>query len=301
MPVKLAIATSAAYPTIQPDDAHLAASLAAHDIQLHTCVWNDPGVDWAGHDAVLVRTIWDYFEHYDAFLAWLERLERADVPVINPVALMRWNSDKRYLAQLESLGVPTIPTRLVARDTLPEALAAFRGREAVVKPTVSGGAWRTVRGTVGDAAFDRAVAELPPGDYLLQPFVPAVVEQGEWSLLFFGGEFSHAVVKRPAVGDYRVQSQYGGRTDAVEPDAAILAAARHALATCAGLGLGDITYARVDGVVVDGRFLLMELELIEPFLFLADRPDAAEHCARSVATRLGLPRALHAPRMTESC
>src|SRR5690348_15617752 len=86
MPVKLAIATSAAYPTIQPDDAHLAASLAALDIQLHACVWNDPGADWAGHDAVLVRTIWDYFEHYDAFLAWLDRLERAGVPVINPVA-----------------------------------------------------------------------------------------------------------------------------------------------------------------------------------------------------------------------
>ena len=301
MPVKLAIATSAAYPTIQPDDAHLAASLAAHDIQLHACVWNDPGADWAGHDAVLVRTVWDYFEHYDAFLAWLDRLERAGVPVINPVALMRWNSDKRYLAQLESLGVPTIPTRLVARDALLEALAAFRGREVVVKPTVSGGAWRTVRGTAGDAAFGRAVAELPSGDYLLQPFVREIVDDGEWSLLFFGGAFSHAVVKRPAAGDYRVQSQYGGRTEAVEPDAAILAAARHALATCAALGHGDPVYARADGVVVDGRFLLMELELIEPFLFLADRPDAAERCARSIATQLGSPRALHAPRMTESC
>jgi len=299
MPVQLAIATSAAYPAIQPDDAHLAASLAALDIQLQVCVWNDPGADWAGHDAVLVRTIWDYFEHYEAFLAWLDRLERMGVPVINPVPLMRWNSDKRYLAQLESLGVPTIPTRLAAREALPEALAAFQGREVVVKPTVSGGAWRTVRGTAGDAGFGRAVSELPSGDYLLQPFVREIVDDGEWSLLFFGDGFSHAIVKRPAAGDYRVQSQYGGRTDAVEPDAAILAAARHVLATCAGLGLGDVTYARVDGVVVDGRFLLMELELIEPFLFLAGRPDAAERCARLVAARLEPLRAAKTPRRTE--
>ena len=300
MSIQLAIATSAAYPAIHPDDAHLAASLAALDIQLQVCVWNDPGVDWARCDAVLVRTIWDYFEHYDAFLAWLDRLERSNVPVINPVALMRWNSDKRYLLQLESLGVPTIPTRLAARDGLHEALAAFQGRDVVVKPVVSGGAWRTVRGTVGDPAFDRAVSELPPGEYLLQPFVQAIVDDGEWSLLFFGGEFSHAIVKRPATGDYRVQEQYGGRTDAVEPDTATLAAARHALATCTALGLGEASYARVDGVVVDGRFLLMELELIEPSLFLAGRPDAAECCARAVAARLASLRATEASRTTEN-
>lgn len=294
MPVQLAIATSAAYPTIQPDDAHLAASLAALDIQLQVCVWNDPGVDWSRHDAVLVRTTWDYFEHYDAFLAWLDRLKRSSVPAINPVALMRWNSDKRYLMQLESLGVPTISTRLASRDDLHEALAAFHGRDVVVKPGVSGGAWRTVRGTVGDPAFDQAVSELPPGEYLLQPFVQAIVDDGEWSLLFFGGEFSHAVIKRPAAGDYRVQSQYGGRTDAIEPDAATLAAAKHALATCATLGLGDAGYARVDGVVVNGRFLLMELELIEPFLFLADRPDAAERYARVIAARLEPLREMYA-------
>ena len=299
MPVQLAIATSAAYPTIQPDDAHLAASLAALGIEPQVCVWNDPGVDWARHDAVLVRTIWDYFEHYDAFLAWLDRLEQAGVPVINPVALMRWNSDKRYLLQLESLGVPTIPTRLASREALHGALAAFQGRDVVVKPVVSGGAWRTVRGAVGDRAFEHAVSELPSGDYLLQPFVQAIVDDGEWSLLFFGGEFSHAIVKRPAAGDYRVQEQYGGRTHAVEPDAATLTAARHALATCAALGLGDAEYARVDGVVVGDRFLLMELELIEPSLFLAGRPAAAERLARTIATRLQPLLAAKTSRGTE--
>jgi len=157
-----------------------------------------------------------------------------------------------------------------------------------------------VRGTVGDPAFAHAVSALPAGEYLLQPFVQAVVDNGEWSLLFFGGEFSHAVVKRPASGDYRVQGEHGGRAEAAEPDAATLAAARHVLATCAGLGLGDITYARVDGVVADGRFLLMELELIEPFLFLTDRPDAAERCARAIAAQLQPLRPTKAPGAAEN-
>jgi len=297
MSIQLALATDADHPGVHPDDAHAVATLARLGVHATPCVWNDPAVDWTRYDAVLIRTVWDYFKHHAQFLHWLDRLDALAVPTINDSALLRWNSDKRYLAQLEALGVPVIPTRFVAHADLREALATHAKRNVVVKPSVSGGAWRTVRGTVGDAAFDRAVAELPPGDYLLQPFVPAVVEQGEWSLLFFGGEFSHAVIKRPARGDYRVQHEHGGRTEAAEPETATLAAARHALAACARLGLGEAVYARVDGVVADGRFLLMELELIEPSLFLAERPDAAERFARAVAARL---QARRAPRTPEN-
>lgn len=300
MPIQLAIATSAAIPTIHPDDAQLAATLAVLGIQPQPCVWNDPGVDWARFDAVLVRCIWDYFEHYDAFLAWLDRLEHLRLAVINPVALMLWNSDKRYLLQLEALGVPTIPTRLAAHADLRDALSAWNGREIVVKPTVSGGAWRTLRGRAGDPAFDQAVSALPSGDYLLQPFVPAIVDEGEWSLLFFGGEFSHAVLKRPAADDYRVQEQHGGRAEAAEPAAATLAAAQRALAACVAQGHGEAAYARVDGVVVDGQFLLMEVELIEPSLFLAGRPDAAARFAHLLAARLQPQQPMPCPHTTEN-
>jgi glutathione synthase/RimK-type ligase-like ATP-grasp enzyme len=289
---RLALATSADHPSIQPDDAHLAASLERLGLPPAVCVWNDPAVDWSAFDAVLIRTIWDYFKHHAAFLDWLDQLDRLGIPTINDSALLRWNSDKRYLLELAQHGVAIIPTQLASTAALPDVLAAMPGQSVVIKPSVSGGAWHTLRGTAGDAAFADAVAQLPRGhDYLVQPFVPEVVSDGEWSLLYFAGEFSHAVIKRPAAGDYRVQGEYGGSAEPAQPDAATLAAADRALAAVAAIGHGDYAYVRVDGVVSGGRFLVMELELIEPFLHLAAHPAAAERLAQNVAARL-LPAAL---------
>ncbi len=252
-----------------------------------SCVWNDPDVDWSTFDAVLIRTIWDYFKHYPAFLVWLDRLDELGIPTINDSALLRWNSNKRYLLQLARLGVPTIPTQLSPAGELGHTLATMRGQQVVVKPTISGSAWHTLRGVVGEVVFDRAVTELPTAcDYLVQPFVPEVVSAGEWSLLYFAGTFSHAVIKRPAAGDYRVQDEHGGSIEPSVPNAATLDAADRALAAVAALGHGDHAYARVDGVISAGQFLVMELELVEPFLYLAAQPDAAERLAWDVVARI---------------
>jgi glutathione synthase/RimK-type ligase-like ATP-grasp enzyme len=284
---RLAIATSVDHPSIQPDDAHLAASLEHLGVPPVVCVWNDPAVDWSAFDAVLIRTIWDYFKHHAAFLDWLDRLDRLGIPTINDSALLRWNSDKRYLLELAQHGVAIIPTQVASTAVLPGVLAAMPGQSVVIKPSISGSAWHTLRGTIGDAAFAVAVAQLPRDcNYLVQPFVPEVVSDGEWSLLYFAGEFSHAVIKRPAAGDYRVQGEYGGSAEPAQPDAAILAAADRALAAVAAIGHAGHAYVRVDGVVSGGRFLVMELELIEPFLHLGAHPAAAERLARDVAARL---------------
>lgn len=283
---RLAIATSELVPGIHPDDAHLAATLRQLGIEPSACVWNDPAVDWAAFDAVLLRSTWDYFKHYAAFTRWLDRLP---IPTINDKPLVRWNSDKRYLLDLAAQGVDIIPTQIVPAKDLPQTLSARHGQEVVVKPTVSGTAWHTARGTIGEAGFEHAIAQLPLAfDYLVQPFLHEVVHDGEWSLLFFGGTYSHAVIKRPAVGDYRVQSDFGGTADLIEPDAALIASAQSALAATAALGHAEIAYARVDGVVVGGKFLLMELEMIEPFLHLGVRPEAAEHFAAHVKQRLAV-------------
>jgi len=288
---RLAIATSADYPSIQPDDAHLATSLEHLGIQPIVCVWNDPDVDWSTFDAVLIRTIWDYFKHHAAFLDWLDQLDRLGVPTINDSTLLRWNSDKRYLLELARHGVAIIPTRLANAAELPDVLATIPGQQVVIKPSISGSAWYTLRGTVGDAAFTEAVMQLPREfTYLVQPFVPEIVSDGEWSLLYFAGEFSHAVIKRPADGDYRVQGEFGGSAEPIQPNAATLAAADRALAAVAAIGHGGHAYVRVDGVISAGRFLIMELELIEPFLHLAVRPAAAERLARDVAARLARVR-----------
>lgn len=281
---RLAIATSSMIPEIHPDDAHLAASLQSLGVETIACVWNDPAVDWSRHDAVLIRSTWDYFKHYAEFSAWLERLP---IPTINPKALVRWNSNKRYLPELAAQGIDIIPTRIAAGANLRQALAPMSGQEVVVKPTISGTAWHTARGVAGDAAFEQAIAQLPAAfEYLIQPFVPEVVSAGELSLLFFDGQFSHAVIKRAAAGDYRVQSDFGGTAETIEPDAGLIASAKRAIAAAAALGHSDVAYARVDGVLVDGSFLLMELEMIEPFLHLGARPDAAERFARHLHRRL---------------
>lgn len=281
---RLALATSVLIPGIHPDDDHLANSLKRLSIEPTACVWNDPTIDWSRFDAVLMRTSWDYFQHYTAFRHWLDRLP---IPTINNKHLLHWNSDKRYLLELEQHGIEIIPTRIATAHGLRETLALLSTREVVIKPTVSGGAWHTLRGEVGEVAFERAVAQLPQElDYMVQAFVPEIVSNGEWSLLFFDGRYSHAVIKRAATGDYRVQGQFGGSTEAIEPSAAIIASARRALTAVAAIGHADHAYVRVDGVMVDDRFLLMELEMIEPSLFLTERPDAAECFASNLRRRL---------------
>lgn len=282
---RLAIATCAAMPDLHDDDRRLLAALIDAGVDARPCVWNAAEVGWSDFDAVLLRSTWDYFEHYAEFRDWLDALP---VPTINPLPVLRWNSDKHYLAELGTQGIAIVPTRFCNRAQLPAALDAFERREVVVKPRVSGGAWHTVRGVVGEPALTRAVSALPLSlDLMLQPFQPEIVSAGEWSLLFFGGAFSHAVLKRPARGDYRVQAQYGGSAELSSPPDAILAAARAALAaSVSATGGPPIDYARVDGVIVDGRFLLMEIELIEPYLHLGVHVPAAARLATVLRERL---------------
>lgn len=281
---RLAIATSAAEPDIHADDKHLVTSLRGLGVETTACIWNDPAVDWAAFDAVLIRSIWDYFKHYASFKRWLGQLS---VPTINNKELLLWNSDKRYLIELENYGVPIIPTQIASASQLQSTLATMPAREVVIKPTISGTAWHTVRGIAGEAEFNQIVARLPlEFDYLVQPYLPEVASHGEWSLLFFDGEYSHTVIKRPKAGDYRVQSDYGGIAQAAEPDAALIASAAHVLEAAAAIGHADVAYARIDGIISQGRFLLMELEMIEPFLHLGHRPDVSEHFAANVFKRL---------------
>lgn len=285
--LRLAIATSSQFPAVHPDDVHFATTLERLGVTPTICVWNDPHVDWTAFDAVLIRTIWDYFEHYAAFLAWTHALDRLGVTTINDTRMLRWNSDKRYLLDLERRGVPIIPTRVAQGHALHEAVASMTDRDVVIKPTVSGGAWHTVRGKAGAGDFQSALERLPKElDYLVQPFVPEIASGGEWSLMFFDNTYSHAVLKRPTTGDYRVQEQHGGSIVPATPDDAMIHAASKVLAAVASLEHREPAYARVDGVMVNGQFVLMELEVIEPSLFLTERPDAAERFAQLLVARL---------------
>jgi len=279
---RIALATSADHPELHEHDLPLVDALRTAGLDPVVEVWTDPSVDWSAYDAVLLRSVWDYHLRYDEFTEWLGLVDKAGVPVFNDSDLVRWNGDKRYLVELRERGIAIVPSQVAAGDCLREVVAGLTGQEIVIKPTVSASAHHTVRGVAGSDELSRAMDDLPDTVYLVQPFQPEIVADGEWSLMFIDGEYTHAVVKRPAAGDYRVQVMFGGESTLIDPSPAVLESARAALAAAGSTPL----YARVDGVVVNGRFLLMELELIEPYLFLPEFPEATEKLATAVARRV---------------
>jgi glutathione synthase/RimK-type ligase-like ATP-grasp enzyme len=233
---------------------------------------------------VLLRSVWDYHTRYVEFAEWLGLLDKAEVPVFNDSDLVRWNADKSYLLELRERGVAIVPTQIAAGPCLREVIAGLTGQEIVVKPTVGANALQTIRGIAGSDELSRAMDDLPDAVYLVQPFLPEIQSEGEWSLIYFDGVFSHATLKRPADGDYRVQDDFGGTSTPADPAPVVRAGADAALAALDGRT--PPVYARVDGVVAAGRFLLMELELIEPYLFLPHHAPAVTDFATVIAERL---------------
>lgn len=279
-PGKLALATCARFPALADDDWRLQRALARRGVPAVPAVWDDSRIDWSAFQAVVVRSTWDYHLRPALFDRWIGSLERAGIPLWNPPDVLRWNSRKTYLQELEAAGVPIVPTRFVVPR--PDALAALLDEtgwdDVVVKPIVSASAHRTWRTSRAALADDDALPAAGDEPVMVQPFIPGIVRDGEWSLCFFGGAFSHAVIKRPRPGDFRVQSDHGGVFKRAAPPDALAAAAESALRAAGRRTL----YARVDGCVVDGVFLLMELELLEPGLFLATERGAAARLAEAV-------------------
>jgi glutathione synthase/RimK-type ligase-like ATP-grasp enzyme len=234
-----------------------------------------------GIDAASPLMVWAYHLDADLWLRTLDAWQASPVPFANRAEVVRWNTDKSYLAELSAAGAPVVPTLAVDQVT-PEALAEAADRfgpSLVAKPRISAGAHRTARIENGEA-----LADLPEGPALIQPFLPAVAEEGELSLLFFGGEFSHAVTKVARPGDFRVQPQYGSTLTRVAPPDEALAAARMVLEAAPS----DLAYARVDLIrVEDGGLALMELELIEPDLYLRHAPDRTQAFAKALLAAVG--------------
>lgn len=246
-------------------------------------------IDWtkadnlSDFDLVTPLLAWGYQRDCPHWYDLLDRLQAAGANVCNPVSVLRWNSDKAYLAELDAVGVATVPTRVsdsLDTNALNAARGAFGADTLVIKPPVSGGADGTFR--LGpDDALPASVARRR---MMIQPFLPSIAAEGEFSLFYFGGTFSHSIIKRPAAGDFRVQDQFGGYEGAVEaPDAAKALAEAALKATGEITGTTALAYARVDMLRDgDGAFRLMELELIEPSLFLRFAPDGGAAFARSL-------------------
>lgn len=240
-----------------------------------------------GFARVLPLLAWGYHQDHARWLRACETWREAGVPMSNPAGVLAWNSDKRYLSVLAERGVEiprTAWTRQLTHERLEQAFVDTGAEELIVKPSVSGGAWRTRRLRRGHVFEDAWMVDVQGVDMLIQPYLPTIASEGETSLLFFGGELSHVVNKRPVPGDFRVQEEFGGLYEVLPtPPPGALALARQTLSVIDA----PLLYARIDMVPdADGRWLLMEAELIEPDFYLGVDPQRGAAFVRALCAGL---------------
>ncbi|RDC62568.1 ATP-grasp domain-containing protein [Adhaeribacter pallidiroseus] len=255
--------------TVEDEDTVLFNFLKNKGLDLTFEVWNNPEVNWDNYHLLILKSPWDYFDYIIDFREWLDAIEQKNIPMLNPLKTVRWNTDKHYLREIEAAGFTITPTLWIEPGEafkLEQIFRHYGTNQIIIKPCVSGGAKNTFA-ISRENAEEQAIklnALFAQESFLAQPFLPEVQTQGEWSFIFFKGRFSHCLLKTPQPGDFRVQHYLGGSIFPTEPPAHLLVEASGIVQQFAA----DCLYARVDGLEVNGAFMLMELELIEPFLFL---------------------------------
>lgn len=278
-----------AYDANSIDENQILSSILIQEGISHEIVsWSDPQVVWSRFTTLLIKSTWDYFDYYGEFLAWITQIELLQIPVLNSLQTIFWNSSKQYLLEIEQQGFPVIAGMVLKKGKFIDKRhiqERIKSEIWVVKPLVSGGAKNTFKIPASEwSNFASRVQDLvAEEDFLIQPFLREVANVGEYSLIFFNQEFSHAVLKTPAKSDFRVQHYFGGTIQSIEPTLAMLRSSQKLVDVFAKGTL----YARVDGVEINGVFHLMELELIEPYLFLGLAPQAIPNYQAALKKRLG--------------
>ena len=280
---RVAFVTYAELPLLYDDDRLAAEALRSRGVEVEAVLWDSAEVRWEEFDAIVLRSCWEYHLRTREFLDWVASMESRAVPLWNPPGVVRANADKHYLKRLAAEGVRVAPTVWLEPGDdfdLASILERQGWSHAVVKPAVSMSAYRTWVTTPSRAARDeREVREmLARSGVLVQRFVPEVRTRGEWSFVFFMHEYSHAVLKMPKAGDFRVQRDFGGWWADSSPPRALVEQARQIVESVEG----PLLYARVDGVETDAGLTLMELELIDPVLFLGRDAGAAGRFADAI-------------------
>lgn len=249
-------------------------------------VWNDPRVDWTKYDVALLKTPWDYHHKFDEFKLWLEKIGSLHIKLLNDYQIVRWNMDKHYLKEVAEAGFDVIPSVFLDRGWTGDLDPLFKelnSDKLIIKPCVSGGSKDTLvlHRSAAIQDQDNVLELIAERDFIVQPFVNQIGE-GEWSFIFFNGRYSHTIIKKPKAGDFRVQQIFGGTIEMVSPEQKYIDRA----ATYISRFAQHTLYARVDGVMVNEEFILMELELVEPFLYLSYHPDAVGHYYNALKEQL---------------
>ncbi len=283
--MKIALLSCTGYPGVLDTERAFAKEFPPQ-YAVKVEVWNDPSVNWSDYNYLIFRSVWDYYNFPKEFDAWLNDLERQGIKTLNPLSIVKRNQHKFYLRDLHNAGIDIIPTVFVPQNTGLDLsfLTNNNWSKAVIKPAISAGSHATTLFSIEEmlkieADYANIAAE---SDLLVQPFMPEIQTMGEISILFFNGVFSHSVLKKPKADDFRVQSQFGGQYAMYNPDASVLETAAHIVKTFGE----NLLYARVDGVLRDGKLLLMELELIEPDLYFSHFPEGKTNFFNALAAAI---------------
>lgn len=232
--------------------------------------------NWSAADLVVIRTTWDYMLRADEFLTKLKHISECTT-LYNSFETVKWNIHKGYLKDLEKKGVTIVPTVMFKHTEEIKLPLEWKHEKFVIKPAVSASAYKTLIVTRSDIENSNYKKDLIPGDWLCQPFIPEIT-QGEISLLYFNKKFSHALTKIPKEGDFRVQIEWGGTIQKLTPDKTLLDLGEKIMQAIPE----DLLYARVDVVPYEGKYALMELELIEPALYFRIDNDAPKNFSKAL-------------------
>ncbi|QDW26070.1 hypothetical protein FFJ24_015105 [Pedobacter sp. KBS0701] len=263
--------------TVESEDDKLLNFLKEKGLNIEKVIWNDRDINWEDYSLAILKSPWDYFDLIEEFYHWLDHLEEKKVKLLNPIDVVRWNANKQYLREIEAAGLKITPGFFIQNQEsvdLSYFFEKFNTNKLIVKPCVSGGAKNTFKVTADNVAEINQKLNLliQDEDFIIQPFLPEILESGEWSFIFFNGVYSHSLIKQAKPGDFRVQPAHGGSVHPQTPGEELITTAQQYVNSFAK----NCLYARVDGTFVNGEFLLMELELIEPFLFLNTDPQNYE-------------------------
>jgi glutathione synthase/RimK-type ligase-like ATP-grasp enzyme len=268
---KIAFATYYEFPNLTENDKLLIPIFNEYGYEISAEVWDDKKVDWEKYDAVVIRSTWDYFLKYDEFSFWVSSFIGSSTKLLNSPQIVLENAHKFYLKRLKEKGISIIPTWFSCDDISFESLKNYD--RLVIKPAISAGSHNTEIFDAQILSKEDFYAKMLTDDWLVQPFFSAIEKVGEISLIFIAGKYSHAVRKTPQEGDFRVQKQFGGKYEKYEPSESLITIAKNIIHVAAENAL----YARVDGLIVNDDFLLMEIEMVEPDLFFEFTDNGAQN------------------------
>ncbi len=288
--MKIGLLTCQRLPDLTPADQLLIPELAKHNIVAEAVIWDDPDVIWTDFDYLIFRNTWDYYEKESQFNLWLSTIKKLRIKTLNSIDIIEQNKHKFYLRDLQNQKFTIIPTVFIERTKALNlaGIIPSHWKKAVIKPAFSAGSYLTEVFEVANfeeinQKYQTIASEK---ELLLQEFKPEIETEGETSLIFFNKKFSHAINKKPAAGDFRIQVQFGGIYNAVSPSPEVIHQAQNIVNTFPH----QLLYARVDGIIINNNLQLMEVECIEPDLYFNYSEGSIQRFVNSILKLIEEPK-----------